>query len=231
MSIDEHKFDGVSYLQTPNISRGRIAPEIIVIHYSASGSTEGTVRELTDPTSRKSAHLVIGRDGQVIQIAPFNARTWHCGESSYNGRRHANGFGIGIELVNWGPLREKNGVFKSWAGTKVPAEQAEEGVHLVTGERRYWQRYTPEQIEKCLEVCTDLVKHYGLRDIVGHEDVSPGRKLDPGPLFPLSDFREFLFPERLELKAADVPPDPQPIKQAPVEVKKNSGGLRSLIGY
>ncbi|MEJ2055442.1 MAG: SH3 domain-containing protein, partial [Calditrichaceae bacterium] len=68
----------------------------------------------------------------------------------------------------------------------------------------YWQRYTEKQITVVSEICSDLVKEYGIEYILGHEEISPGRKIDPGPAFPLDKLRNRIL-------QIDVPKDDQDI--------------------
>lgn len=197
--IQDHILQKVSFRQTPNISGQSIVPEYLIIHYSASGSTGTTVNHLCDPNADVSAHLVIGRDGEVVQLASFDQRAWHCGESEWSGIRNLNSRSIGIELVNWGPLDlDKDGRYRSWAGTEVPEEEAKMATHRITKEARFWQTYTEPQLRRCFEVAKELVAHYGLKDVLGHEDIAPTRKTDPGPLFPLDDLKKACFPPKVD---------------------------------
>lgn len=98
-----------------------------------------------------SSHLLIKRDGEIVQFVPFNRRAWHAGESSFQGKTRCNDFSIGIELE----------------GTdEIPYEQAQYQ-QLVAIVRLLMQTYsaiTPDRV-------------------VGHSDIAPGRKTDPGPTF------------------------------------------------
>ena len=74
-------------------------------------------------------------------------------------------------------------------------------VHRNEDAPSYWHRYTEEQIETVLEICTDLKKAYNIKYILGHEEISPGRKSDPGPAFPLDKIRDrLIFGDRSELQ-------------------------------
>ena len=101
-------------LETPNHS-GRFAgdlPDTVVIHYTAGASLKSSASWLTDHRSNASAHLVIGKSGEMIQLAPFNIRTWHAGKSYWKGRNNLNNYSIGIELDNAGiylsPTRKRD---------------------------------------------------------------------------------------------------------------------------
>lgn len=194
MKIVNHRLfwgtDGplIPFLLSPNrgsngIKDVAIVPAYLVIHYTASTNANGSVNWFLDPKSQVSAHLVIARDGGITQCVPFNQRAWHAGESTWAGRKDCNSFTIGIELANAGRLETKDGHWQSAYGERIPTEQvAPSGEHA-------WQTYTPAQIDAAVAVGRLLVAEYKLKGVVGHEDISPGRKIDPGPLFPMADYR------------------------------------------
>jgi len=196
--IENHKLAGIPFKQTPNVwALPLIAPENIIIHYSMSGTVAGTVAHLTNPKSQVSAHIVIGRDGEEVwQLARFNQRAWHCGASEWKGKKSRNYYDIGIEFVNWGPIElDKDGkTFHSKWGQVVPAEEVEEATHKNETAPRYWHKFTPEQLAKGAEIAREILTTYPtIEDVIGHDDIAPGRKSDPGPLFPMEDFRRACF--------------------------------------
>ena len=71
---------------------------MIILHYTAGMDAMSSAKFLVRPDVKASAHVVIGRDGQVIQMVPFNIEAWHAGKSSYGGRNELNHYSIGIEL-------------------------------------------------------------------------------------------------------------------------------------
>lgn len=180
---------GVPYRPTSN-KGGWITPRYLVNHYTASDSLEGTMSYFRSKESKVSAHLLIGRDGRMIQMVPFNRRAWHAGSSQWNGLIGMNDFSIGIEYINWGPLRYEDGRLYSRTGKQVPREDA---VYLVgpDNEGRWWQRFTEEQLEVGFNVSRELFLHYGLEDALDHSQISPRRKIDPGPAFPSEELRSF----------------------------------------
>ncbi len=111
MRINNHRLiadDGtpVRYVETPN-KGGLMTPEYLIMHYTAGSSAEGSVSWMCNPAAKAAAHLVIGRDGSLTQLAPFNRITWHAGKSEWEGRSGLNGFSIGIELDNAGKLERE----------------------------------------------------------------------------------------------------------------------------
>ncbi len=113
-----------------------------------------------------SAHLLIRRDGEVVQYVPFHRRAWHAGESVYAGRHRCNDFSIGIELEG---------------ADHLPYDDRQYPL-LATVIRVLWQAYptiTPDRL-------------------VGHADIAPGRKTDPGPAFDWSRLRRLLNEARFQ---------------------------------
>lgn len=107
-----------------------------------------------------SSHLLIRRDGSVLQFVPFQLRAWHAGASCYQGRTCCNDFSIGIEL---------------------------EGTDEIPYESMQYQRLA--------EITLLLIRNYPMlskQHIVGHSDIAPGRKTDPGPAFDWDRYRLLL---------------------------------------
>ncbi len=181
-----------SFIRSPNTG-GQLDPKYLVIHFTAGRSAEGSVNWLTNPDARASAHLVIGRDGAVTQLVPFDRVAWHAGPSQWDGLVGMNQHSIGIELDNAGRLERKGGKWAAWFGTTYPDEELMVAAHKHETHECGWHLFPPAQLDATLEVCASLVKKYELRDVVGHDDISPGRKCDPGPAFPLESFRSRLF--------------------------------------
>jgi N-acetylmuramoyl-L-alanine amidase len=193
MRISRHRLlrdDGtpVPYRRSPNQGAG-ISPELVVVHYTAGSSAESSIAWLTDPAARASAHLVVARDGSVTQLVRFDRRAWHAGRSSWNGRENVNGFGIGIELDNAGALLRRGDGWTSAWGAPIDDADVVTAAHKHGGPVRGWHAYSARQLAVAADVANTLVRHYDLVDVVGHDDVSPGRKTDPGPAFPMQSFR------------------------------------------
>lgn len=97
---------------------------------------------------RVSSHLLINRDGSLVQFVPFNKCAWHAGQSSFEGRDDCNKFSIGIELE--GTIKEN---------------------------------FTDQQYAILNEIVSLLKREYPVKNIVGHSEIAPNRKKDPGPYF------------------------------------------------
>lgn len=168
---------------------GEITPEFLVIHFTAGRSAKSSVSWLSDPASKVSAHLVIGRDGSVTQLVAFNRRAWHAGRSQWAGRSDLNSCSIGVELDNKGKLHRVGNQWRSWFGEVVPDDEVAEAIQKDEHVRSGWHTYSAEQLEALRKVGAALATEYRLSDVMGHEDIAPGRKNDPGPLFPMDSFR------------------------------------------
>lgn len=192
-AISAHRFSEVDFVATQNMG-GEIKPRYLIIHWSASGSLAGTLGHIRNPKSKVSAHLLVDRDGRMVQMVPFNRRAWHCGVSEWKGLEMLNAHSIGIEGINWGPLVLTDEGLRSYKSTPVPAKDA---VKLPDkdGKTRWYQIFTDEQIEVIANASRVLVREYGLEDVLGHFEISPGRKSDPGPAFPLEQVRAFCYSE------------------------------------
>jgi N-acetylmuramoyl-L-alanine amidase len=193
MKIKNHRLcfnDGqkVPYKASPN--RGtKIDPKYLIMHYTAGRSFESSVSWLTNPLSRASAHLVIGRNGEIQQLVPFNVKAWHAGRSEWNNISGLNAHSIGIELDNAGKMMRHMDKWRAWFGEVYEEDEVIEAIHKHDDEMHGWQVYTSTQLEVAAEIAALLVDHYKLEDVLGHDDISPFRKMDPGPAFPMMSFR------------------------------------------
>nr|WP_226886174.1 N-acetylmuramoyl-L-alanine amidase [Serratia ureilytica] len=136
----------------------------LVMHYTAE-DFHSSLKTLTD--EHVSAHYLLPAHPQrehgkptVYRLVPEAMRAWHAGASGWRGRSNLNDTSIGIEIVNKGFTRSM----------------------LFT----HWQPYTAEQIAVLIPLSRDIIQRYGIQpqDVVGHSDIAPQRKQDPGPLFP-----------------------------------------------
>ncbi|MFT6998619.1 MAG: N-acetylmuramoyl-L-alanine amidase [Cryomorphaceae bacterium] len=168
-------------------------PDSIVIHYTAGSSASGSAAWLKRPEVKASAHIVIERDGSVFQIVPFNIQSWHAGVSAYGGRSGYNKYSIGIELDNAGFLTKTGNVYQASFGRTYTADEVLKAKHQHEGRQRYWHTYSEAQMDACREICELLIDQYKIKEIVGHDEISPGRKQDPGPAFPMNKFRNELL--------------------------------------
>jgi len=174
---------------------GEMTPEILVLHYTATDTAASAINILTDSkaSNRVSVHLVLDRDGTVTQLLPLNVVGWHVGKSAWDGKVGCNSFSIGIEQINAGVLNKTaNGEYLTQIGKHViPPNDVIYAQHHITKGWAYWHDYTTVQIETAIAIGQAIDEAYHLKDVVGHEDVAtpPGRKVDPGPAYPLDSVR------------------------------------------
>lgn len=205
--------DEVVFVKATKIG-GRILPELIVVHDTAGPSASSAINTFKSPSATTSAHVVVDLDGTITQMVPFDCKANHAGESSWKGRRYCNGFSIGIEIVNPGELT-KDG--RAWFHKKN-AKGYDPVVARTTpahGSGRYWYGYTQAQVSAVEQLCRALVKAYPtIKAVTTHWEISPGRKVDTNPLFPLERVRATAFGKT----PAAVDPAPAPaVPEAPIE--------------
>lgn len=193
MKIVNHRLvrdDGTPYpfRSTPN-QGGTITPRWLVMHYTAGGSASESISWLANPDAKASAHVVIAKDGSITQMVDFNRRAWHAGESTWKGVDGLNGHSIGIELDSFGYLGSTGPGKWKFRSTSIPDSEVIVGTHKFGKPAGGWPRYPQKQLEVALELAKLLVQTYRLEDVIGHDDISPGRKQDPGPAFDMGTFR------------------------------------------
>lgn len=197
-SIDDHILtgDNISFRLSPN-TPGRFqsgSPDTIVIHFTAGSSLVSSVNVLTNADSGVSAHFVVGRNGDIVQMLPTNKIAWHAGESHYEGRSGLNQYSIGIELDNAGQLKARgDGTYESWFGEVYGENEVLAAQHANQQSIGYWHKYTEVQIARTLSICKALCSYYDISTVVGHEEIAPARKVDPGPAFPLQKFKALVL--------------------------------------
>lgn len=222
MKINKHWLADVTRAPTKKMG-GVISPTIIVMHYTAGWTTKGDVATLSTSDRPASAHIVLGRDGELVQIVPFNRKAWHAGPSRFNGRSNVNDDSIGIEISNAGWIKQlTNGYFQDQYGqtiapdgqfvgqkrtTHTPPHEWHEEYHqrLAYGTYR-WEPFYEPQLVVLDELVPLLIKEYPIRHIVSHEEIDTrGWKTDPGPMFPmrrytkLLDDRSSVVPEKISV--------------------------------
>jgi N-acetylmuramoyl-L-alanine amidase len=144
-------------------------PEIIVVHHACANTIGQLINAYHD--RGVSAHYAIDRDGIVYQTVLDNKMAYHAGVSFWRGKSSINLYSIGIEQINTG-----DDVNNNW-GVELPKKVAD-GVE--------WEPYTEVQLEAIAKLINMLKVQYHIDswNIIGHSDCTPGRKVDPGPLFP-----------------------------------------------
>ncbi|MEM9391347.1 MAG: N-acetylmuramoyl-L-alanine amidase [Bacteroidota bacterium] len=178
-------------IEMPEMHMGDV--DTIVIHYTAGSSGLSSARWLSTETVAASAHIVIDRSGQIYQLVPFNRKAWHAGISEHSGRSGFNDFSIGIELDNAGPLTKAGNRYRSSFNSEYTEDEVLKAIHKDESSARFWHKYSETQTLVCEMLCSLLISHYGIRFILGHDEISVGRKIDPGPAFSMDEFRARLL--------------------------------------
>ncbi len=140
---------------SPNFDERGRAVDMIVLHYTGMLSGAEALARLTDAASKVSCHYLVEEDGTIFSLVPEGKRAWHAGVSFWRGETETNARSIGVEIVNPG---------HEWGYRKFPKKQIDMVVALVKDIR------TRHNVP--------------LSNVVGHSDVAPQRKEDPGELFP-----------------------------------------------
>ncbi|MBX9883528.1 MAG: N-acetylmuramoyl-L-alanine amidase [Novosphingobium sp.] len=142
-------------VRSPNWNERNQRVSMVVLHYTGMRTAGEALERLCDPAAEVSAHYMIDEDGTVIRLVDEAKRAWHAGRSYWRGITDVNAASIGIELVNPG--------------------------------HEFGYRPFPEaQMEALIPLLADIVKRHDVprANVVGHSDVAPARKQDPGELFP-----------------------------------------------
>lgn len=234
MRIDTHRLSGIPF-QPARAFGGEITPCIVVLHDTASRLEKGSAAAYLAGSDKVSVHFVVERDGTIVQQVPTNRRAFHAGKSTFNGRANCNDFSIGIEIVNPGRLtRLSDTQAVAWYGQQFAiglqdireVETPEHGKGL-------WMPYSEAQISAVLDLLQALFRDLPtLTDITTHWYVSPGRKIDTNPLFPLEHIRARILgrddPADAAAEAASQPVLPTPTDQQFVEIEVPPGDHLNL---
>jgi N-acetylmuramoyl-L-alanine amidase len=175
---------------SPNFDARTAPPDMVVLHYTGMPTGDEALARLRDPAAKVSAHYLIEEDGRVFALVPEERRAWHAGVSFWKGERNVNAVSIGVELVNPG---------HDCGYRPFPDAQIATLVELLAGIRERWDVSDAR--------------------IVGHSDVAPDRKIDPGELFPWKRLAEAGFGLWVE---------PAPAPGAPLQSGEESTAVFAL---
>ncbi|HZC17621.1 MAG TPA: N-acetylmuramoyl-L-alanine amidase [Caulobacteraceae bacterium] len=175
---------------SPNFDARTAPPDMVLLHYTGMATGQEALARLRDPEAKVSAHYLIEEDGRVFALVAEERRAWHAGVSFWQGMRNLNGVSIGVEIVNPG---------HDWGYRPYPEVQIAALIDLLTGVRERW----------------DVADGR----IVGHSDVAPDRKIDPGELFPW---------KRLAKAGFGLWAEPPPAPGAPLAIGEESTAVFAL---
>ena len=152
-----------------NFNERKFPIDMLVLHYTGMKTAEGALNQLTRKESGVSSHYLILEDGTIYRMVPEHLRAWHAGRGSWRGRDDINSRSIGIEIVNGGH---------------------EFGL----------PPFSPEQVDAVIALSRDIISRHNIPapNIIGHSDMAPNRKEDPGERFPwkrLADAGVGIYPD------------------------------------
>ena len=135
--------------------------QFIVFHYTGMQSERESIKRLCNPNSKLSSHYLINRKGKILRLVQDRHAAWHAGKSCWGRYKNLNKNSIGIELVN-------------------------------KGHEFDYTNFKKKQLSSLIKICKILIKKYKIkkRNIVGHSDISPLRKIDPGEKFPWKELAD-----------------------------------------
>ncbi|MDQ7077815.1 MAG: N-acetylmuramoyl-L-alanine amidase [Robiginitomaculum sp.] len=139
---------------SPNHNERTLPVSMLVLHYTGMESGQAALDRLRDPAARVSAHYVLEEDGRLFQLVEEHRRAWHAGLSFWRGITDINSASVGIEIVNGGH------------DFGLPA-------------------FSEAQMQALIPLCQGIMARHSIaaHNIVGHSDIAPGRKQDPGERF------------------------------------------------
>ncbi len=140
---------------SPNFDARKAVPDCVILHYTGMESGAAALERMRDPEAKVSAHYMVDEDGAIYRLVPEERRAWHAGAAFWKGVKDINSASIGIEIVN-------------------------------PGHEFGYRPFPDAQVAAVINLLADIRSRWTIDDdrILGHSDVAPGRKIDPGELFP-----------------------------------------------
>ena len=180
--------------KSKNFDSRKYKIQFIVLHYTETKNLEKAIDLLTSQKRKVSCHFVVDTDGQIYNLVSESKRAWHAGESSWKGLQDMNSRSIGIEIVNQGEKKSKS--------------------------------YPKIQINQLINLIHFLEEKFKIpfNNILGHSDIAPHRKIDPGKHFPWKE----LYKKKIGLWV-----ETSQIKKRGLSEKESNELLQNLnrIGY
>jgi N-acetylmuramoyl-L-alanine amidase len=146
--------DDIIDCPSPNFDERTTPVSILVLHYTGMKDGAAAIERLRDPASKVSCHYLVAEDGKVLRMVPEDKRAWHAGQSYWRGMMNLNTDSIGIEIVN-------------------------------PGHEFGYRPFTEQQMDALIPLVAGIVKRHNIprANVVGHSDIAPTRRQDPGELF------------------------------------------------
>ena len=139
---------------SPNFDERGLPNSMLDLHYTGMEDAASAIARLSDPEAKVSCHYLVAEDGTVLRMVDEEKRAWHAGQSWWRGVTDVNSASIGIEIVN-------------------------------PGHEFGYRPFAEEQMDALVPLVADIVKRHDIprANVVGHSDIAPARKQDPGELF------------------------------------------------
>ncbi len=182
--------------------------DTLVLHYTGMRSGGAAIERLCDPQAQVSSHYVVEEDGRIVRLVPEHLRAAHAGVSFWRGRRMLNDSSVGIEIVNPG---------HEWG----------------------YRPFPDAQVEAVESLCLAILGRHPIPaiNVVGHSDIAPDRKQDPGELFPWARLARAgigLYPQEVpDLDTAEDAGDLAPVRRALARIGYDiigEGGMDEALG-
>ncbi len=138
-----------------------VKPSLLILHYTGMKTSCAALERLCDPKSEVSAHYLVCEEGSIVQMVAEDKRAWHAGKSYWRGIEDVNSHSIGVEIVN-------------------------------KGHEFGYEEFPEVQIETVIRLCQKIMQRHDIKpeNVLGHSDIAPARKQDPGELFPWQKLAE-----------------------------------------
>ena len=148
----------ITQTPSPNFDERTLPIALLILHYTGMESGAAALERMRDPDAKVSAHYMIEEDGHIYQLVDEDKRAWHAGVSEWQGQTNINSASIGIEIVNGG--------------------------HDFRNESNELPTYPDVQINAVIALSKAIIDRRGPLTLLGHSDIAPARKIDPGEHFP-----------------------------------------------
>ena len=148
----------ITQTPSPNFDDRTLPISLLILHYTGMATGEAALERMRDADAKVSAHYMVEEDGRIFQLVDEEKRAWHAGVSEWQGETNINSNSIGIEIVNGGHDHPN-------ADGSLPS-------------------FPDVQINAVIALSKDIMKRHGDLTVLGHSDIAPARKIDPGENFP-----------------------------------------------
>ena len=148
----------ITQTPSPNFDDRTLPISLLILHYTGMATGEAALERMRDADAKVSAHYMVEEDGRIFQLVDEEKRAWHAGVSEWQGETNINSNSVGIEIVNGGHDYPN-------ADGSLPS-------------------FPDVQINAVIALSKDIMKRHGDLTVLGHSDIAPARKIDPGENFP-----------------------------------------------